>query len=82
MTMRTVLIEWTEISQHKVRVQVPIDADTDELDLENRLAELDDDGFQGLEREVQAVTAVEHDSHTEILVALDDTASRRARMRP
>lgn len=47
MTMHTVLLAWTEISQHKARVQVPVGTDLDELDLENRLAELDDDGFQG-----------------------------------
>lgn len=82
MTMRTVLIEWTEISQHKARVQIPAGTDVDELDLENRLAELDDDGFQGLERQIRSVTAIEHDPHAEILVPLDDATSRRARVRP
>lgn len=43
-----------------------------ELDLENRLAELDDDGFQWLEREVQSVTAVEHDPNAEVLVPLEE----------
>ncbi|WP_141564231.1 hypothetical protein [Mycolicibacterium palauense] len=81
MTMRTVLIQWTEISQHTARVQVPVDSDTEELDLENRLAELDDDGFQGLEREIQSVVAVEHDPNAEVLVPLDETTARRARMR-
>ena len=80
MTMRTVLIQWTEISQHTARVQVPIDSDTEELDLENRLAELDDDGFQGLEREIQSVVTVEHDPSAEVLVP-PDPAARRARMR-
>lgn len=82
MTMRTVLIEWIEVSHHKVRVQIPAGTDAEDLDLENRLAELDDDGFQGLEREIQAVTAVEHDPHAEILVPIDDATSRRARVRP
>lgn len=82
MTMHTVLIAWTEISQHKAHVQVPVGTDLDELDLENRLAELDDDGFQGLEREVQSVTVVEHDPHAEVLVPLEEATSRRASMRP
>ena len=81
-TMRTVLVTWTEISQHTARVQVPVDADTDDLDLENRLAELDNDGFQGLEREIQSVVTVEHDPDAEVLVPLDEATSRRARLRP
>lgn len=81
-TMRTVLVTWTEISQHTARVQVPVDADTDELDLENRLAELDNDGFQGLEREIQSVVAVEFDPDAEVLVPFDESTSRRARLRP
>ncbi|PJE00773.1 MAG: hypothetical protein CK429_36185 [Mycobacterium sp.] len=82
MTMRTVLIEWTEVSHHKARVQIPAGTDVEDLDLENRLAELDDDGFQGLEREIQAVIAVEHDPQAEVLVPIDDATSRRARVRP
>ncbi|GAT04976.1 hypothetical protein [Mycolicibacterium fortuitum] len=66
--MQTVLIKWTEISQHQARVQIPARADVDALDLENRLAELDNDGFQGLEREIVAVTAVEGDPNAEVLI--------------
>ncbi|XTP38460.1 hypothetical protein ACORG1_33975 (plasmid) [Mycobacterium sp. TJFP1] len=62
-------------------MQVPLGADIDELDLENRLAELDDDGFQGLEREINSVTEVEHDPHAEILVPADPTTERRVRIR-
>lgn len=80
-TMQTVLVTWTEVSQHQARVQVPLGADIDELDLENRLAELDDDGFQGLEREINSVTEVEHDPHAEILVPADPTTERRVRIR-
>ncbi len=43
-------------------------ADVDALDLENRLAELDNDGFQGLERGIVAVTAVEDDPNAEVLI--------------
>lgn len=80
-TMQTVLVTWTEVSQHQARVQVPLGADIDELDLENRLAELDDDGFQGLEREINSVTELEHDPHAEILVPADPTTERRVRIR-
>lgn len=60
-------IEWTEISTHKreltdeefaelkgVTVEELAELDEDELseDLENLLAELDDDGFEGLTREI------------------------------
>jgi len=82
MSMRTVQIRWTEVSQHTARVQIPVCSDIEELDLENRLAELDNDGFQGLEREIQSVTAVEHDPDAEVLVPLDESTARRARMRP
>lgn len=68
MAMQTVLIKWTEISQHQARVQIPAGADADALDLENRLAELDNDGFQGLEREIVDVTAVEDDPNAEVLI--------------
>lgn len=81
-TMQTLLVTWTEVSQHQVRLQVPLGVDIDELDLENRLAELDDDGFEGVERQINSVTQVEHDPHTEILVPVDPTTERRARIRP
>lgn len=81
-TMQTVLVKWTEVSHHQARVQVPLGAGIDELDLENRLAELDDDGFRGLERrEINSVTEVEHDPHAEILVPADPTTERRVRIR-
>lgn len=47
---KTVAIEWIEESRHRVMVQVPVDFDPDECDLGNGLAELSNDGFQGLER--------------------------------
>jgi hypothetical protein len=78
MTMRTVQIRWTEVSQHTACVQVPVGSDIEELDLENRLAQLDNDGFQGLQREIQSVTAVEHDPDAEVLVPLDESTARRA----
>lgn len=81
-TMRTVLVTWTEVSEHRVRVQVPLGADIDELDLENRLAELNDDGFQGVERHINSVSEVDHDPRTEILVPADPTTTRRVRHRP
>jgi hypothetical protein len=81
-TMQTVLVTWTEVSEHRVRVQVPLGADIDELDLENRLAELNDDGFQGLERQINSVTEVDHDPGAEILVAADPDAIRRVHHRP
>lgn len=80
-TMQTVLVTWTEVSEHRARVQVPLGVDIDELDLGNRLAELNDDGFQGLERQINSVTEVDHDPDTEILVPADPT-TRRVRLRP
>lgn len=75
------LVTWTEVSEHRVRAQVPIGADIDDLDLENRLAELNDDGFQGLERQINSVTEVDHDPGCEILVPADPTTTRRVRLR-
>jgi hypothetical protein len=50
--MRSIEISWTEVSQHRVRVQVPdcFDASSEDYAWENRLGELDTDGFLGLER--------------------------------
>lgn len=47
---KTVVIEWVEESRHRVKVRVPADFDPDECDLGDGLAELNNDGFQGLER--------------------------------
>lgn len=49
--MRTVEIEWTEVATHRATVNVPADFDPERADLENALAELEDDGFIGVERE-------------------------------
>ncbi len=49
--MKIARIEWTELSRHSASVLVPDDFNPDEYDLENALANLDDDGFEGLERE-------------------------------
>lgn len=58
---KTVVIEWTEESQRRVTVRVPLDFDADECDLGDGLAELNDDGFLGLERSGIAV----RDAHPE-----------------
>jgi len=76
--MKTLLVEWTEITQHRAKVQVPVDTDPEGLDLANRLAELTDDGFQGLQREIDSVRTVDHDPAAEILIHADP-AARRAR---
>ncbi|QWS68261.1 hypothetical protein SEA_VANLEE_145 [Gordonia phage VanLee] len=54
--MKTVEIRWTEVSQHRMTVNVPDDFDADKHDLANDLAEFDGDGFCGLEREDVLVT--------------------------
>ncbi|MET8111206.1 hypothetical protein [Streptomyces prasinus] len=66
----TYTVRWTEISTHErelsdeefaeikgVTVAELAELDEDELydDLENQLAALDDDGFEGLEREIEEV---------------------------
>jgi hypothetical protein len=80
--MKTLLIEWTEISRHSTTVQVPVDADADKvIDLESRLAELVDDGFICLRREIGSVATVEHDPTAQVLLH-PDPMRRRARVRP
>jgi hypothetical protein len=64
-------VEWTETSQHKreltdeemaalkgVTVEELAELEEDELwdDLEDELAALDDDGFEGLERDINECT--------------------------
>ena len=53
---KTVIIDWVEESRHQVTVRVPIDFSLDDCDLSDGLAELRDDGFQGLERSQIRVT--------------------------
>lgn len=62
---KTVVIEWVEESRHRVHVRVPIDFDPDECDLGDGLAELSNDGFQGLERSQIVVCDAEPDPATE-----------------
>jgi hypothetical protein len=67
----TYTVKWTEVSSHEreltdeemaalkgVSVEELAQLDEDELwdDLEDQLAELDDDGFEGLEREIEECT--------------------------
>lgn len=67
----TYTVRWTEVSQHEreltdeefaalkgVTVEELAGLDEDELweDLEDQLAELEDDGFEGLTREIEDVT--------------------------
>jgi len=60
-SMKTLLIEWTEVSRHRATVQVLSDTNPDGIDLENRLADLADDGFLGLQREIESVATTNHD---------------------
>lgn len=53
--MRTIEIEWTEVSRHRVAVNVPRDFDAEQVDLANDLATLTDGGFVSVEREGIAV---------------------------
>lgn len=62
---KTVVIEWVEESVHQVTVRVPVNFDADECDLGDGLAELDDDGFRGLERNQIVVRDVEPDPAAE-----------------
>lgn len=64
--MRTVKVQWTETSQHTATVNVPDGADVDELDLENALADVDDE-FCGLERDIDSVTEVEFDPDAQLI---------------
>ncbi len=62
---KTVVIEWVEESRHQVTVRVPLDFDAETCDLGDGLAELSEDGFQGLERNQIAVHDVAADPAAE-----------------
>lgn len=64
--MKTVRIRWRETSEHERVVRVKADFDPEGLDLANDLASLDDDGFQGLERDGIEVDVVNDDPHAEL----------------
>ncbi|WP_032381033.1 hypothetical protein [Rhodococcoides fascians] len=64
--MKTIKIEWTETSHHSRTVNVPDDFDHEEADLENELAQLDDEGFEWLERTVESVEDVEFQPDAEV----------------
>ncbi|WP_342661691.1 hypothetical protein Rruber_05489 (plasmid) [Rhodococcus ruber] len=49
--MRSVVIEWTEVSSHCVVVNVPADFDPEVVELGDALGSLEDDGFLGVVRE-------------------------------
>jgi hypothetical protein len=64
--MKTVTISWTETSTHEVTVNVPDDFDADDVDsLADDLGSLDDDGFQGVEREGITVEDADYDPDAE-----------------
>ncbi|WP_064077011.1 hypothetical protein [Prescottella equi] len=60
--MQTVVIEWTEVSQHRATVNVASGLDLDGVDLGDALAALSDVGFTGVVWEGIVVRAVEHDA--------------------
>lgn len=62
---KTVVIEWVEESRHRVKVRVPADFDPDECDLGDGLAELNNDGFLGLERSQIMVSDTSPDAAAE-----------------
>lgn len=68
--MKTVKVRWTETSQHEALVSIPVTADRDELDLENALADVDDE-FCGLERDIDSVTEVEFDPDAHVIGVTD-----------
>lgn len=49
--MRSVVIEWTEVSSHRAVVNVPADFDPEVVELGDALGSLEDDGFLGVVRE-------------------------------
>lgn len=56
--MRTVELEWTEVSHHRATVNVPPGLDLACVDLGDALS---DAGFTGVEREGIVVRVFEHD---------------------
>ena len=65
--MKTVTITWTETSQHEVTVNVPDDFDPDSYSLADDLGSLEDDGFQGVERDEISVEDADYDPDAEEL---------------
>lgn len=61
--MKTIKIKFTETSSHEVTVNVPANFHAGDYDLEDGLAELENDGFRCLEREIESVEVVEFDEH-------------------
>lgn len=59
--MKTLKIKFTETSSHEVTVNVAPDFHAGDYDLEDGLAELENDGFRCLEREIESVEVVEFD---------------------
>lgn len=55
--MRTVTIEWVEVSTHRATVNVPLDFDSECAGLADALSELD--GFGGVERSEISVTPLD-----------------------
>lgn len=49
--MRSVVIEWTEVSSHCAVVNVPADFDPEVVELGDASGSLEDDGFLGVVRE-------------------------------
>lgn len=63
---KTVVIDWVEESRHQTVVRVPLDFDPDQRDLADGLAELNSDGFQGLQRsQIEVSDAAEDDPTAE-----------------
>ncbi|WP_137725659.1 hypothetical protein [Prescottella subtropica] len=58
----TVEIVWTEVSHHRVMVNVPPGLDLTSVDLGGALAALSDVGFTGVEREGITVRVLELDA--------------------
>lgn len=67
--VRTVEIEWIEVSRHRATVNVPIGIDLESCDLANALADLD--GFVGLEREAITVRVIGFDPIAEVFAAVE-----------
>ncbi len=49
--MRSVVIEWIEVSSHRAVVNVPAVFDPEVVELGDALGSLEDDGFRGVVRE-------------------------------
>lgn len=62
------LFKWTTTASHSAYFMVPRDFDEDDYDMSEALAEHDDDGFDGLERDLDEVLDVERVPDKEIPV--------------